>query len=105
MKDSGIALQVSDQFNEKLIKETLMLAQKRYGQRIRITGTEEFKASVLIVAVTNKMNIEFTDPEIENLRKQLNFEINGEVDDQRAGRVGHHDRDFERTRNSERRIL
>lgn len=105
LKDSGIALQVSDQFNEKLIKETLMLAQKRYGQRIRITGTEEFKASVLIVAVTNKMNIEFTDPEIENLRKQLNFEINGEVDDQRAGRVGHHDRDFERTRNSERRIL
>ena len=84
LKDSGSALQISDQFNEKLIKETLALAQKRYGNKVRITGTDDFKASVLIVAVTNKMNLEFIDPEMERCRKQLNFEINGVLDDERS---------------------
>ena len=80
LKDSGSALQISDQFNEKLVKETLMLAQKRYGNKVRITGSEDFKASVLIVAVTNKMDLEFLDPEMERCRQQLNLEINGVID-------------------------
>lgn len=95
LKDSGSALQISDQFNEKLVKETLMLAQKRYGNKVRITGSEDFKASVLIVAVTNKMDLEFLDPEMERCRQQLNLEINGVIDDQRTRNerrsIGHND--------------
>lgn len=68
VRDDGTKLQVSNNANTAGIEAAIKLAVERYGNKITITGTPEFKAQVIHVVVKNNLPITFADPGIERLR-------------------------------------
>ncbi len=51
--------------------EALRLAAERYGDRITVNGTVEFKAQAIRAAVDGKLAITFADPALEKRRQAL----------------------------------
>ncbi|GHS90633.1 hypothetical protein FACS1894139_04420 [Planctomycetales bacterium] len=49
----------------------LKMAQSRFGDRLNITGDEEFKDKMVAAAVAGKLNITFKDEALEEKRRQL----------------------------------
>lgn len=85
VRDRGNELQVSDAFDSTLILRTLREAQSRYGQKINVTGTEEFKAAVVVAAARYGLNVEFEDIEMNRSLYQLRNEVSGVRDNGQNG--------------------
>lgn len=77
VRDRGHELQVSDAFGSTLILRTLREACSRYGQRINVTGTDEFKAAVVVAAARHGLTVEFEDIEMNRSLNQLRNEVSG----------------------------
>lgn len=74
VRDDGERLQVSRGANQEAVKEVLLMAVKRYGNQITVTGSNEFKVRVIRAAVSMRLPITFTDPSMERLH-QLNGRV------------------------------
>lgn len=71
IRDDGEKLQVSQSANGNAVKEALRLAVARYGNKITVTGTPQFKAQVIFAAATLNLPITFSDAALEERRQQL----------------------------------
>ena len=56
---------VSHDMNEKAIEVSLRLSAEKFGKSLDIKGTDKFKEQVINVAAKQKMNIEFSDPKMQ----------------------------------------
>ena len=52
-------------------KKPVRLAMERYGNRITVNGTAEFKAQIIRAAVDSQLPITFADPALESRRQAL----------------------------------
>lgn len=78
VRDDGNKLQVSTGADRTGVQEALRLAAERYGDRITVNGTTEFKAQAIRAAVDSKLPITFADPALESRRQALlqdNFSV------------------------------
>lgn len=69
VRDDGDRLQVSRDTTQEGVQQALRLAVERYGDRIRVDGTVEFKARVIRAAVDLRLPLTFDDPALERLRQ------------------------------------
>ena len=71
VRDDGDKLQVSREATREGLQEALRLAMERYGSRITVNGTTQFKAQVIRAAVDSQLPITFADPALESRRLAL----------------------------------
>lgn len=71
IRDDGKRLQVSREADDAGIQAALRLATERYGERITVTGSPEFKAAIIRAAVNTKLPIILADPALEHQRLAL----------------------------------
>lgn len=71
VRDDGEKLQVSRQATAQAVEEALRMAAARYGNRITVTGTAEFKAQAILSAVSAELPITFSDAGLERRRQTL----------------------------------
>ncbi|ANW51718.1 TraI/MobA(P) family conjugative relaxase [Burkholderia pseudomallei] len=70
VRDDGDRLQVSGQAGQECVQQAIRLAVERYGDRITVAGSAEFKARVIRAAIDMRLPIMFDDPSMERLRQQ-----------------------------------
>ncbi|CAG9194785.1 TraI/MobA(P) family conjugative relaxase [Burkholderia vietnamiensis] len=70
VRDDGDRLQVSEKAGQEGVQQALRLAADRYGDRITVAGSAEFKARVIRAAIDMRLPITFDDPSMERLRQQ-----------------------------------
>jgi len=71
VRDDGNCLQVSNEITREGLQVALRLAVQRYGNRITVNGSTEFKAQIIRAAVDSKLSITFSDPALESRRQAL----------------------------------
>lgn len=71
LKDNGRRVEVLQQDSADVIEEGLMLAKAKFGKKLTLTGTEEFKRRAVQVAVEKGMQVEFADPALQRLKHEL----------------------------------
>jgi hypothetical protein len=71
IRDDGERLQVSREATREGVTYALQLAMERYGNRISVTGTAEFKALIIRAAVDAQLSLTFADPLLESRRQAL----------------------------------
>jgi hypothetical protein len=71
IRDDGDHLQVSRGIDRGGIAVALKMAAERYGDVIRVNGSDDFKTRVVAHAVVSRMPITFADPLLEKRRLKL----------------------------------
>lgn len=71
VRDDGDRLTVSREVTAEGVQAVLRLAMERYGDRISVNGTPEFKAQIVHGAVDSQLPITFADPTLERWRLAL----------------------------------
>jgi len=71
VRDDGDRLQVSREVTRESLQAALRLARERYGDRITVNGSAEFKALIVRAAADSKLPITFADPGLERRRLEL----------------------------------
>lgn len=69
--DDGSSLSVTIQSDSQAIVEALKIAVTRYGDKISVSGSPEFKARVIRASVEAKLTLTFSDEILEKRRQQL----------------------------------
>lgn len=69
VRDDGERLAVSSQADRAGVAAALRLAMERYGERITVSGSVEFKVAVVRAAVHAQLPIAFADPALESRRQ------------------------------------
>jgi len=82
VRDDGDRLHVSNEATNSAIKEAVKLAVERFGTRITVSGTAEFKAQIIKAAVELNAGITFVDAALE--REKLKLQTQKEKEDGRA---------------------
>jgi len=70
-RDTGRHLNLGDRFEESAVEAALDLAMTKFGGKLEINGSDEFKKAVVEVAARRKMPVRFTDRGMERERKSL----------------------------------
>lgn len=68
VRDAGEHLQVSREASREAVQLALRLALARYGERICVQGSAEFKAQIVRAAVDARLPVVLTDPGLERRR-------------------------------------
>jgi len=84
VRDDGDRLQVSREADRDGVQAALRMAMEKYGERITVTGSPEFKAQIIRVAADAQLPITFTDPGLERRRLAL-IEQGAKPDGKRPG--------------------
>lgn len=84
VRDDGDRLQVSREADRDGIRAALRMAMEKYGERITVTGSPEFKAQIIRAAADAQLPITFTDPALERRRLAL-IEQGAKPDGKRPG--------------------
>ena len=71
VRDDGDRLKVSRGATREGLEAALRLAMERYGTNITVNGTADFKAQIVEVAATAKLQLTFTDSTLERKRAAL----------------------------------
>lgn len=71
VRDDGDRLQVSRGATADGLQTALQMAMERYGSRISVNGTAEFKEQIAQAAVAANLNVTFDDAALEQRRKDL----------------------------------
>jgi hypothetical protein len=71
VRDDGDKLQLSHQVTGEAIEAALRVAMERYGNRITVNGSPEFKARVIHSAALSQLPITFADQSLEQRRQTL----------------------------------
>ncbi|HGF5205996.1 TPA: TraI/MobA(P) family conjugative relaxase [Vibrio parahaemolyticus] len=89
IRDDGDKLQISREATNEALKDALLLAKERYGNRITVNGSAQFKAQVIFTAATLNLPITFADAGMERRRQTLlNQENNHDRREQTERRSG-----------------
>jgi Fe-S cluster biosynthesis and repair protein YggX len=86
VRDDGNQVKLSRGFDHAGVVTALALAIKKYGDLIKVSGSDEFKDQVLISAVEAGMHVRFDDPDLEIKRQQLLRGHDHEKEKNRRGR-------------------
>jgi hypothetical protein len=90
IRDDGACLQVSKEADLGGIHLALRIAERRYGNRLTVNGSPEFKARVVASAAAQRLQVTFVDKDLERRHQALltlrNGMPNGRKD--RSGVVG-----------------
>jgi len=71
VRDDGDKLNVSRGANQEGLQAVLRMAIERYGERITVNGTAEFKEQIVQAAAAAKLSITFDDAGLERRRQEL----------------------------------
>lgn len=71
IRDDGQRLKISKGATNSGFESALRMARDRYGDRIAVNGSLEFKARMIQAAVSSEIPITFIDPALEERRQQL----------------------------------
>ncbi len=71
IRDDGKRLIVLPETSADALRDILIVAMKKYGNHLAITGTESFRVQIAEVAAQNHMRLTFDDPNLEQYRQQL----------------------------------
>lgn len=71
LRDDGKKFWLANDANDKAIQQALQMAVKRFGSRLEINGTEEFRISVINIAASSRIRVTFADADMEAKRKAL----------------------------------
>ena len=74
LKDEGKRVRVLQANSADVIEEGLRLSRAKFGEKITLNGTDEFKRQAVAVAVDKSIRIQFTDPALQRLRVELEQE-------------------------------
>ncbi|WP_347563157.1 LPD7 domain-containing protein, partial [Stenotrophomonas maltophilia] len=74
VRDDGQRLHVSRGAQIEGVVAALRLAHERYGDRLAISGSDQFKALVVEAAARSAMPITFADPDLEARRQNIRQE-------------------------------
>ena len=69
LRDEGQHLAVLDPESEDAIAAGLLLAKEKFGQRLTLTGSPEFQALVVKVAIEKGIFVKFVDPALEAMHQ------------------------------------
>ena len=69
LRDDGKVFRLSEDVSEEVVTTALHMAVQRFGGQLAITGTESFRRQAIAAAA--KLNITFTDPDMEQQRLAL----------------------------------
>lgn len=87
VRDDGNKISVSRETNHQAIYAALKATAERYGTKITVTGSDEFREKLITVAAVSRLQITFSDPVLETKRQEKIKELlNGrtrESDEQR----------------------
>ena len=81
IRDEGGKISVENMSDDGL-EMALRMSKIRFGNRLNIDGSEEFKARVIQVVAKAGMEIEFSNPEMEATRKALMYDPRKEPGEQ-----------------------
>jgi hypothetical protein len=71
IRDDGDRLKVAKGSGNEALEAALKLAIAKYGPRIKVNGSDEFKERIAQVAAATKLNISFDDTKLEKRRQFL----------------------------------
>ena len=71
LRDDGTALQVAREASPEDLQAALELAMARYGERLTVNGTTEFKQAIVQAAAATQLPLTFADPALERRRQAL----------------------------------
>ncbi|WP_017166884.1 TraI/MobA(P) family conjugative relaxase [Xanthomonas phaseoli] len=71
IRDDGGLLNVSRGAGDHGVEAALRMAMYRYGERISVNGSDEFKERVAQVAAAARLNVSFEDAALDKRRQQL----------------------------------
>lgn len=71
VRDDGDKLNVSRGANQEGLQAVLRMAIERYGERITVNGTADFKEQIVQAAAAAKLTITFDDAGLERRRQEL----------------------------------
>ncbi|EFI8498290.1 relaxase/mobilization nuclease domain-containing protein [Escherichia coli] len=71
IRDDGEALQIARGWTRAGVEAVLRMAMHRYGDKIAVSGSEDFKEQVARVAAATKLKITFNDAALEARRQEL----------------------------------
>lgn len=71
LKDEGQRVKVLQVSDSRVIEEGLALARAKFGKKITLHGTDDFKAQVVAIAVSKNMDVEFNDPQLQRMKHEL----------------------------------
>ncbi len=69
LRDDGRVFRLAEKVSSEVIEASLKLAILRFGPKLNVTGTEEFRRQAIEAGA--KMNIMFLEPEMEKQRQAL----------------------------------
>jgi hypothetical protein len=75
VRDTGKQIQLGRGTDDETIKTALMLARERFGNRLEVSGTLEYKKQLVRVAANNTLPVRFADSKLEKIRLQLTQKI------------------------------
>lgn len=64
-RDDGNKISVSRETNHQAIYAALKATAERYGTKITVTGSDEFREKLIMVAAVSRLQITFSDPVLE----------------------------------------
>ncbi|PJE14237.1 TraI/MobA(P) family conjugative relaxase [Legionella sp.] len=71
IRDSGSVLKISKAVSKEELKAAIQMARDRFGQCIRVEGSELFKKAIVQTSAHFKLNITFEDTNLEKQRQNL----------------------------------
>ena len=71
IRDDGIRLAVSRKTTDAGLEAALRMAIERYGTRLTVTGSDEFKEKIATVAAAKRLPVTFADAALEKQRRSL----------------------------------
>ena len=71
IRDDGNCLQISKERTAAGLKNALEMAVSKYGKKISVNGTDEFKIQIMVAAAQSKIDVVFSDKELEKQRQLL----------------------------------
>ena len=74
IRDDGKALQISKTANTDALEVALTVAMQRYGKKLSVNGTPDFKTQVAELAAKRLLPVQFNDPALEKKRLALLLE-------------------------------
>lgn len=70
-RDEGRTIKVLDLTSDQGIAAAVVTAQQKFGNVLTLTGSPEFQRDVVAIAVANGLTCRFADPQLDELRAQL----------------------------------
>jgi hypothetical protein len=71
IRDDGAKLAVSRGVTPAGLEAAMRMAMQRYGSRLTVNGSDEFKAQITTIAAKNRLPVTFADAALERRRRLL----------------------------------